>query len=189
MAKLIDHSNHILQTLDVGVFRKAEWKKAIEQYIKDIGFRDITKTNLKIMFLDLKLLVFFDLIKRLSEKINLGIAFNVQVEGSFIANTQATSAVAFTLPTTSAQALTLKTLNSLTLFFWPALKRLSRYVKSNKTLISAVNCQNKGKLNSLFENHLKELTQCTNKIVTYLQAAVESVFKWKYARPRKEFDN
>ena len=45
LAKLIAHSSHILQPLDVGVFRtvKAEWKKALEQYFKDNGFRDITK--------------------------------------------------------------------------------------------------------------------------------------------------
>ena len=54
---------------------------------------------------------------------DLGIAFIAQLEGYFIANTQATSRQDLNLPTTSAQALTLPTFNNLTLFFSPATKR------------------------------------------------------------------
>ena len=100
-----------------------------------------------------------------------------------------TSTEDLTLPTTSTQALTLPTFNTPKLFFSPATKRLSRCIQSNLSPISAVKCQNKEELKNLFENHLKKLTQCTNKSVMSLQAAVESVFKRKYARPRKEFDN
>ena len=91
--------------------------------------------------------------ERIISKLNLGIAFNAQLEGYFIANTQATSSEALTLPTTSDQALTLPTFNSPTLFFSPATKRLSRCLQSNLSPISADKCQNKGELKNLFENH------------------------------------
>ena len=91
--------------------------------------------------------------ERIIPKLNLGIALNAQVERYFIANTQATSSEALTLPTTSDQALTLPTFNTPTLFFSPATKRLSRCLQSNLSPISAVKCQNKGELKNLFENH------------------------------------
>ena len=158
-----------MQPLDAGVFRtiKAEWKKLLSNIFKDNGFRYITKP----MFPTLLILVVNKGLKsendvsgfkvtgilplnqeRIIPKLNLGIALNVQVEGPFIANTQAISAEALTLPT----------FNTPTLFFSPAKKRLSRCVQSNLPPISAVKCQNKEELKNLFDNHLKELTQCTN---------------------------
>ena len=45
LAKLIAHSRHSLQPLDVGVFQtvNAEWKLAFEQDLKENGVQEITK--------------------------------------------------------------------------------------------------------------------------------------------------
>ena len=45
LLKLIPHSSHITQPLDVGVFRavKQAWKQALEKHFRDNGFKDMTK--------------------------------------------------------------------------------------------------------------------------------------------------
>ena len=113
--------------------------------------------------------------ERIIPNFKLGIAFNAPVEGSLVQNTQ----------TTSTQALTF---NTPYLLCSPTTKLLSRGLLTNLSPISAVKFQNKEELKNLFKNHLRELTECTNKSAISLQAAIESVFKRNYSRPRKEFD-
>jgi hypothetical protein len=48
---------------------------------------------------------------------------------------------------------------------------------------------NKNQLTNLFQVHLREISEANNKCVANFQSVVESVFKTKYSKPAKQFDN
>lgn len=60
MFTILSHTSHILQPLDVGVYKpvKANWKKLLSGFYRSNGGRSIEKSDFPILLIELKALAF-----------------------------------------------------------------------------------------------------------------------------------
>jgi len=178
--KLIPHSSHILQPLDVGVFRtvKAVWKQVLDRYFKENGFKDVTKS----MFPAMLKLVFENGFKSensivgfktaglyplnydaISEKLSLGTAF--------LPSSPSTPSSPLT-PLTPSTPLTPLTPS-------PSVSSITSTPVSTKS-------KSKKMDPSLYENVLRNVTEYGRSSIA---TSINSLYSAKYSKPAKVFDN
>jgi hypothetical protein len=194
LLKLIPHSSHILQPLDVGVFRtvKAMWKKILDEHFKQNKFRDVTKDmfptllNLTVakgfrpenVTAGFRAAGLYPLnYEEIKEKLKIGTCVI-----SSTPSTPTTSAAAST-PTTSAAA------NYMTPITPSTNRRKASIDSTPCSTNTAKRNQMSAPVSEVLEHHITLLTDISNQTVSTLVNSVESIFKIKYKMPEKEFNN